>query len=159
MKSCELQLFLSIHTKTHRSHASETTLNAAPGEVSIEIFLNVGKHKFNQQGKVLNSKHMTMTLRGEMTSLPRAKGWQETVPASWPAASHAPSSTYRSAAAQSFHSPANQLALPSSSSSRRGGLTGLHVREGQEGGEASKSFRSLILDQGGFTQSRYESIM
>lgn len=143
-------------------------LNAIPSEVSIEIFSSaLSQHGINlisreqpTRGHNLNSKHMTEDTGGkshwklwgkDTTSLPWAKGWQETDPASQLCASHAPISTYRSVVAQSFHSLPCQLALPSSSSSRRGGLKGLHVRNKKGGGawkvESSRtSYRNLTLE-------------
>lgn len=62
------------------------------------------------------------------------------------------STTYRSAVAQSFRSLPYQPALPSSSSSRRGGLKGLHVRnkrggESWKGGSSRTSFRTLTAER------------
>lgn len=93
----------------------------------------------------------------DTTSLPWAKGWQETGPASRLSASHAPISTYRSAVAQSFPSLPYQLALPSSSSSRRGGLKGLHVRNKKGGGILKRAVKLYLIQEPHFREQTLHS--
>ena len=116
--------------------------------LALKYFLNTRKHKFHQQGGK-RTKGTTSTAsrwwRGGRYDIPRDGRSLTLLPGL--SASHAPNSTYRSVLAQSSRSLPDQLALPSSSSSKRGGIKGLHVRN-KKGGEVLKKWRQVVCHSG-----------